>query len=255
MPASSTTGESVLNLKTITAVWPAFAIGMFIVTPAHAQMTWTDRGFLNVNFGVQEISRTLNTTASFELYGEQGSLSTTQPVDGGALFDLSAGYRVWRNLAVGIGYSRFQSDADVSLVASVPDPNFFDRLRPGTGIAANAEHAEHAIHILGTWIVPVTDTLDVGLSFGPTIFKVQQDLASDISVTEPGPTLGSATLVRENKTAVGFNLGADVNYFFTPRFGAGLLARYVWGSTDLDVSDESLKLGGFQIGGGLRVRF
>ena len=40
-----------------------------------------------------------------------------------------------------------------------------------------------------------------------------------------------------------------------PRFGVGGMARYVWGSVDLENSTDSLKLGGFQIGGGLRVRF
>jgi hypothetical protein len=223
--------------------------------PAQAQMTWTDRAFVNVNFGVQEISRTLNTASEFDLYEETGRLSTTQPIDGGALFDLGAGYKVWRNLAVGLGYSRFQSDADVAISASVPDPNFFDRPREVSGIASNARHSEHAVHLQGTWIMPVTDTVDVGFSFGPTIFKVSQDVATAITVTEPAATIASTTVVRENKTAVGLHLGIDVNYFFTPRFGAGMLARFAWGSTDLDSSDENLKLGGFQIGGGLRVRF
>ncbi len=41
-----------------------------------------------------------------------------------------------------------------------------------------------------------------------------------------------------------------------PRFGVGGIARYTWGSADLDeTSDDSLTLGGFQIGAGLRVRF
>ena len=218
-------------------------------------MTWTDRGFLNVNFGVQEISRTLDAGTEFDLYGERGSLTTTQPVDGGALFDLGAGYKVWKNLALGIGYSRFKSDGDIALAASVPDPNFFDRPRAVTGTSANAEHSEHAIHIQGTWVTPVTDKFDVGISFGPTIFKVSQDVANGISVTEPSGAIASTTLVREKKTTVGFNIGADLNYFFRPRIGAGILARYAWGSADLDAIGQSLKVGGFQFGGGVRVRF
>jgi hypothetical protein len=148
-----------------------------------------------------------------------------------------------------------QSDGDVTLEANVPDPNFFDRLRGVTGVASNAEHAEHAIHLHGTWIMPVTDKMDVGFSFGPTIFMVSQDVATNISITEPAPTISSTTITREDKTAVGINLGLDVNYFFRPRIGAGLLVRYSYGSVDLESAEESLPVGGFQIGAGVRLRF
>ena len=234
----------------------ALAFGAALAAPAAAQqMTWTDKGFVNVNLGVQGGSDTLATASTFQLYTEDGTLSTTQDIDGGGMFDVSAGYKVWKNLAVGIGYSRVQSEGDAALAANVPDPNFFDRLRGVTGIAGGAEHAEHAFHFQGTWIMPVTDTLDVGFSFGPTIFRVSQDVPTAVTVNEPGPTIASTALTRESKMGAGINLGVDVNYFFTPRFGAGGLARFTWGSVDLDASDDSLRVGGFQIGGGLRVRF
>ncbi len=244
-----------MNLKMIKAGGLSFALCAFAAAPASAQMTWSDKAFLNVNFGVQETSHTLDTASTFDLYGETGSLRTTQPVDGGALFDIGGGYRVWKNLAVGIGYSRVQSDGDVTLEANVPDPNFFDRARGVTGVALNAEHAEHAIHLQGTWVMPVTNKMDVAFSFGPTIFMVSQDVATGISITEPTPTISSTTVTREDKTGVGINLGADLNYFFRPRIGAGLLVRYTYGSVDLETAEESLPVGGFQIGVGVRVRF
>jgi hypothetical protein len=233
----------------------AFAAALVIAAPAQAQMTWTDRGFLNVNFGLQEVSRTLNAESTFDLYGEQGTLATSQPIDGGALFDIGAGYKVWQNLAVGLSYSRVQSDADIAIAAGVPDPNFFDRPRAVTGSASNAEHSEHAVHLQGTWMVPVTDKVDVGLSFGPTIFSVKQDLATAITVTEPGGAIASTTTTTEDHTAVGVNFGVDLNYLVTPRIGAGVLLRYSRGSVDLDAADDSLTVGGLQFGAGLRVRF
>ena len=250
------TGDVVLNLKTIKVVCLAPVFCALLTAPAHAQtMTWTDRAFANVNFGLQEVSRTLDASSTFDLYGETGDLSTTQPIDGGALFDIGAGYKVWHNLAIGLGYSRVQTDADVALAANVPDPNFFDRPRGLTATSPNAEHAEHAIHIQGTWMMPVTDKIDVGISFGPTIFMVKQDVATAISVTEPGPTLASTTIVREDKTGVGINLGVDLSYLITPRIGAGILARYTVGSVDLDAATESLTVGGFELGFGARIRF
>ena len=217
-------------------------------------MTWTDQGFVNVNIGAQGGSSDLSTQSTFEIYGENASLATTQEAGGGGLFDFSAGYKVWRNLAVGFGYSRTGGDSDAAVAASVPDLDFFDRSRPVSGIASG-KHKENAFHLQGTWIMPVTDKIDVGFSFGPTIFNVSQDIPTAITVNEPGPTLASTTTVREKKTTVGINLGVDVNYFLTPRYGVGFLARYTGGSVDFDAADDSLSVGGFQIGVGFRYRF
>lgn len=243
-------------LGTMKAGCLAFGVVALMAGSANAQgLTWTDSGFVNVNVGVQSGSRALETQSVFELYAEQGSLATTQDVGGGAFFDFSAGYKVWRNLAVGVGYTRSGSDADAAIAASVPDPVFFDRLRPLTGVSSGADHSENAIHLQGTWVMPVTDIIDVGLSFGPTIFNVSQDLPASITVNEPGPTLASTTVSEESESTVGFNLGVDVNYFFTPRLGAGLLARYTWGSVDFPSASDSLTVGGFQLGAGVRYRF
>lgn len=244
-----------MNLKTIKAGGVSLVLSVLAAAPASAQMTWTDKAFLNVNFGVQETSHTLDTSSTFDLYGETGSLTTTQPIDGGALFDIGGGYKVWKNLAVGLSFSRASTDGDAALAANVPDPNFFDRHRGVTGIAPDAAHSENAIHIQGTWVMPVTDKMDLGFSFGPTIFMVKQDVPTGITVSEPAPTVASTTITREDKTAAGINLGVDLNYFFTPRIGGGILARYTYGSVDLDSAEESLGLGGFQIGFGLRLRF
>lgn len=233
----------------------ALVFGVCVATPVRAQMAWTDMGFVNVNVGAQGGSRNLGTASAFDLYGEQGTVSTTQDVGGGGFFDVSTGYKVWRNLAIGLGYSHVGSDADVAVAASVPDPNFFDRPRGITGVSPGANYSENAFHFQGTWIVPVTDTLDVGFSFGPSIFRVTQDIPTGVAVNEPGPTLASTTIASEDKTAAGFNLGVDVNYFFTPRFGAGALLRFTRGSVDFDSASESLTVGGFQIGVGGRVRF
>lgn len=222
---------------------------------AQAQMTWTDKGFVNVSFGVQTGSHSLAAASTFDLYDELGSLETTQDVDGGALFDISGGYKIWRNLAVGIGFSRVKSDADVAITARVPDPLVTDSPRSITATASGAEHSETAIHLLGTWMMPVTDKVDVGFSFGPTIFSVKQDVPTAIAVSEPGPTVTGTTFTSADKTTVGVTFGVDVTYLVTPRIGAGGLIRYSVGSADLDGASDSLTLGGFQIGAGVRFRF
>lgn len=223
--------------------------------PAQAQMKWTDQAFVNVNVGAQVGSHSLATDTAFEIYEEAGRVATSQSVKGGGLFDVSAGYKVWRNLAAGIGWSRTKSDTSASVNASVPDPAFFDRLRSVTASASGMDHSENAINLSGTWVMPVTDKVDVDFVFGPTIFRVSQDVPSGVTVTEPGPTVSSTTVKTEKKTTTGIHLGFDANYFFKPRIGGGLMLRYSWGSVDLPGAKDNLTVGGFQIGVGARIRF
>jgi len=227
----------------------------FVAPSAQAQMTWTDKGFLNVTGGVQTGSHTIATDTTFGLYDEVATFGTTQKISGGGFFDASAGYRVWNNLALGAGLSWTSSKADADGAGSIPDPVFYDRLRAIKVAAADLNHTERAIHLMAVWMVPVTDKIDVGLSAGPTIFQVKQDVPSGISITEPGPTVTRVDVTKSDKTNVGLNIGVDVTYLVTRKIGVGGLARYTRGSVDVDGVTEKLTVGGFQIGGGLRIRF
>lgn len=222
---------------------------------AAAQMQWTNLGFVNVSIGAQAPSRDLATRNEFDLYNETAVLATSQDVAGGFFFEISGGYKVWRNLAVGIGFSRVASEADLVVDAEVPDPDFFDSPRLVSTTVSGAKHSQPALHLTGTWMVPVTDKIDVGVQFGPTIFFVRQDLPTSLTVSEPGPTINSLEVDKVDSTTVGVHFGVDVTYLITPRIGAGVLARYSVGSVDLEGATDGLTLGGFQIGGGIRVRF
>lgn len=231
------------------------AMCAFMAPSAQAQMTWTDKGFLNVTGGVQTGSHTIATDTTFDRYDELATVGTTQDISGGGFFDLSAGYKVWRNMALGVGYSWTSSKADAAVSASIPSPVFYDQPRAVTASAADLNHTEHGIHLMAVWMVPVTDKIDVGISAGPTVFQVKQDLPGALNITEPGPSVTGVDVTEINKTTIGLNIGVDVTYLVTKKIGVGGLARYTRGSADLDGATEKLTVGGFQIGGGLRIRF
>jgi hypothetical protein len=226
-----------------------------VATPAYAQMKWTDQITVNANLGAQVRSSDLTVTTPFELYDEQGSVTSTQDVKTGAFFDISAGYKVWRNLAVGIGYTRASGKADASISAQVPDDLRTDSPRSVTASASGVKHTENAVNISGTWMVPFTDKIDIGVVFGPTIFSVKQEVPNSLSVNEPGPVVTSVGVGDVKETTVGIHLGVDVSYMLNKRYGVGGLARYSWGSIDIPNATESLTVGGFQIGAGVRIRF
>jgi hypothetical protein len=224
---------------------------------AQAQMMWTDQAFVNVSGGMQTGSRTLATASSFPLYEETATVTTSQDVEGGGFFDVSGGYKVHRNLAVGLGYSRTGSTADAAIAASIPSPAVHDQFRSVTASSTDLKHNESALHFTATWMMPVTDKIDVGVFAGPTIFMVEQDVPASLTVTEPGPAINAVSISTTDKSSAGFHLGVDVAYMITPRFGVGGLARYTRGSIEIEgaADDEKLAVGGFQIGAGLRVRF
>jgi hypothetical protein len=241
-------------MRTLTSAAAVLALSAVMAPPAQAQVKWTDKGFANVSFGVQAPSHTLDTNNTFDIYGETASQIGSQDVGGGAFFDISGGYKVWKNLAVGIGLTFVGSKSDLQINAQIPDPNFFDRPRAVTTTLSDANHSQTAINLTGTWMMPVTEKFDVGFQFGPTIFLVSQEVPGPMTVTEPGPSV-TGSLVKDDHTSVGVHFGVDGTYLITPRFGAGVLIRYTVGSVDISGADDSLTLGGFQIGFGGRVRF
>jgi hypothetical protein len=218
-------------------------------------MQWTDKGFANVSFGVQAPSQDLRTNTTFDIYGETASQIADQQVGGGAFFDISGGYKVWKNMAVGVGLTFVGSSSDLIVNAQIPDPVFFDRPRAVSTTLTDAKHRQTAINLTGTWMMPVTDKVDVGFQFGPTIFLVSQDVPGTLQVAEPGPTITSAQLTKDDHTAFGVHFGVDATYLITPKIGAGVLVRYTVGSVDIVGAEDGLTLGGFQIGFGGRFRF
>jgi len=226
-----------------------------VAPTAQAQMTWTDKAFVNVTGGAQTGKHTVATSSTFDLYDEQGTVDSTQRVGGGGFFDISGGYKVRKNLVAGIGYSWSGSKDDAAITALVPDQDVTDRLRPVSASAAGLKHSENALHFFAAYMVPVTDKIDVGISAGPSIFFVSQDLPTALTVTEPGPTVSQVTTEKSSKTTAGINIGLDVTYLLTKRWGVGGLMRYTWGSVNLNHATDSLTVGGFQIGAGLRMRF
>jgi len=245
-------------MRTITVSVFAIVASVMVPASAVAQMTWTDKGYVSVSVGAQAGSHTLTTAPAFRLYDEDGSLTTSQKAGGGGFFDLSGGYKVWRNnLLVAVGVSHSGSSKDIAITAQVPDPLEFDRLRSVNASLPGASHSENAVHFSAVWMVPVTDKIDVGISAGPSVFMLKQDLATGLAISEPGPTVTGVVSAKSKKTTGGINLGVDVTYLLTKnkKIGAGVLARYTGGSVKFPGATKSLTVGGFQFGVGVRYRF
>jgi hypothetical protein len=235
--------------KTTSIVWMATALTMS-AAPAGAQTT--KNMFVDVNGGVQVASRTFVVDAFPTVYDEAAILSTSHEVGSAGLFDISGGFRVWRDLSIGLGYSYASGSGDAAMTAGVPHPLFHDQ-RVETQATVDAKHSEKTFHLQAMWTIPVTDKMDASFSFGPSFINASQEVVTDITV-EAGTQNATPLTETQSDTANGFNIGADLSYLLNPRYGVGGFIRYVGGSVDLP-SVPNLKVGGFQIGGGARFRF
>ena len=154
------------------------------------------------------------------------------------------------------------SSRDTDVSATIPHPFFFNSPRTITGTAAGLERKEVATHVQALYALYTGTRLDVTVSGGPSIFKITQDVVSNVTFQEAYPydsaTFGSAVSTAKSKTGVGFNLGADLTVRVARHVGVGGLVRYSRASVDLPTEAASpleVDAGGVQIAGGIRVFF
>jgi hypothetical protein len=238
----------------------ALGLTVAIVPDARAQMTWTDKIFVNGNGGYQFGSRDVDSTSNFEVYEEPASLTGFQTLENEFIFDVSAGYRLRPNLAVGLGYANYNNEGNVAVTARIPHPLIFNQFRTATIQAAGAQHATNALNLMAVWMWPFTDKIDIAFSAGPSILIVEQDVVSAVNILPEAapyssPVIDRVTVTAQRKTTIGINAGVDWSYMVNRRYGVGVGARYVWGSAALEGLNDSLTVGGFQILGGIRLRF
>jgi hypothetical protein len=104
------------------------------------------------------------------------------------------------------------------------------------------------------------------LAGGPSIFNTKQDLVRSIEFdTLPGFTslkFDQALITEGRRTAVGFNVGADITWALVSHLGVGTVTRYSRAKVTLDPGAQSrvsraieMHAGGLQIGGGIRLLF
>jgi hypothetical protein len=240
-----------MNKITIVVVLIAgltFAAG----STATAQTQKPTSVFVDVNAAAQTQAQTIESSTSFPLYGETAVINAAQSIDSGGLFDISGGYRFMRSYGVAIGVSTFSKSGDGSLIASIPSPIAFNRSVTTTSSATDLKHSEIGTHLMFVYFVPVLENFDVSVFAGPSFFRLKQDI---LSASVPAGTQTASVATQEQKgNATGANVGVNLNYMFRPNYGAGVFLRYAGAKINLP-SASDVKVGGFQIGIGLRLRF
>ncbi len=248
------------------------ACGLLLCGPAKAsaqttssapppQVSWFHSGYLTVSGERQSGSRSEASSTTFSLYDETAEIDSTRTVSGSTGLAAEIGFGLsptgmpyGDNLAVGISYFERTVNDPATITGSIPSPVFYNTFRSVSVTTGGLHHRETWATPFLAYGVPVAPKTDVIVLAGPSVVWVEHDLVTGATVSEgaSGPQLSVAT-VREKKTVFGFLLGAEVVYEVAPRIGIQGNLRYTVAHANL--ADTKLTMGGFQVGGGIQVRF
>jgi hypothetical protein len=140
---------------TITLMFLASILVLGSWSEAHAQTKAADSWYLNVSSGGSPQDQTLTESGAFDVYGQRGTVTSVYSTGGGYLFDIGAGLRVWKNLAIGIGYSANTNTHDGTVSVTVPHPLVLGQSRAANAIARDLEHSEKVVHVNLAWMLPL----------------------------------------------------------------------------------------------------
>lgn len=247
--------------------WPAAVLVMFATattaaTPAAAQTLSPARYEVSANVGVQTGASTFTAVSSIPSNGAEKATITTDHGAKSALgFNVGGAARLVPRFWLGVQFATTEMKPGASVTAVVPHPILFNAPRTVEGSTDNLAHKEQNVHFELMYVLPV-QAMDVKVMGGPTFFNLTQDFVSGVTLNETYPfdtaTFASATTKHASKGAVGFNAGVDISRWVSPKMGIGALIRYSRADVkfdDPDIGQQKVKAGGFEAGGGVRIRF
>jgi hypothetical protein len=228
---------------------------------ALAQNVPQSKVYLALNGGYQLTKNNFADGAVKRENAEDGRFDTTYEIKAGPSFNIAGGANVRRQFGVGVGVNRISVASSSHLNGSIPHPFFFNRPRAVSGDVAGLTRDEFALHIQARVTVPVSRRLQVTGFAGPSLFRVTQGMVTDFSYSDSYPydeaTFRTAVTETRNASKIGFNVGADVGFFFSRQVGVGFSAQFSGASVPLKSAGGGtvdVKAGGAQLGGGLRLR-
>ena len=197
-------------------------------------------------------------------YAEQATIRSSYEAAAGFGPGAALQLSLYRGLGLLAGYSHVTRDVTGTVDVSRPHPLYLNRPRTATAELSGYGYTESGID-LDVAYARSAGSLDWALFGGVTLFSLEADLLDAPTFGEQYPyeelTITSTTAHGVDESATGFNVGGRLDYRFgsSKRFGLGITARYSSASVGLaagaDASETTLDLGGFSVGGGVRIYF
>jgi hypothetical protein len=238
------------------------AASLAMAAPSPAQGT-SSRVVVTLNGGIQTAGPGLADHFEFATdIIETAKVDVRYPAKPSVLIDGGLGLRLWKNLGVGVAVSHATVDGTAEIDAQIPHPFYLEQPRAVSGEQGGITRAETGVHVQLQISVPVASRVTLALSAGPSRLNVEQEIVTDVLYDEEYPfdvaTFRSAPARRSKASVTGFNAGADLRWMFSRNIGLGGMIRFIRGSVDLETENNrpiSVRAGGLQAGGGIRIGF
>jgi hypothetical protein len=223
------------------------------------------RFMLSLNGAFEPGDEEFTDDGQFTLYDETGRITVSGRSSTGALLDMGAAVRVSGRFTLGLTGQRGASADEATVTGQAPHPIFFNRPRSFSVTVPETKRIEQALHFSAGALIQLTEKLDVHVYGGPSQFRFSQQVVGEVVITEAGGTFtavnATPTIVARKRNVWGGHIGADFSYpvaqIGNGTFRLGAFLRYAQASSEFQVVSNtvSTKVGGVQMGGGVRVRF
>jgi hypothetical protein len=216
---------------------------------------------ISVNGGVETLTSTTSETATPTINAEPAQIQTAFSLGTSPLIDAGGLIKLTPRFGVGGSVSFLARHPEGELTGEIPHPFFFNRPRDISGTIPNLDGTETGIHVELRVYVRELKFADVSITGGPSFFVVKQELVTDVDYQATYPydtaTFTGAFTESQSATQVGYNIGADIVRRLNKKTGLGALVRYSGASVDLQLGSgtTTVRAGGLQLGGGLRITF
>ena len=259
-----------------TCVGAAFGLLLLdLPTVASAQTlgSSTIRGFVSLNAGGAHPAVPSFSDVAVDVYGiNRDEVRADYRVKNGKSLDVGGGVILGRGFLVGLAVSNSANKQPADLTLTLAHPQFHPTLTATTQTGA-LNHTETGVHIELGYALPQIKRVDVLVFAGPTHFSVSQPLVVDFVADETfdrtrrtySAVVSDPITERKTGGAWGYHVGTDVSVRVTRLVGIGGLVRYSKATVGLDNPMESmlhnrtvtqdLNAGGWQMSGGVRLRF
>lgn len=230
------------------------------------------RGWIDVNLGfAMPAESDYGAIYTTRLFGETATSTADYHAPAGASFDFGGGVMLTPMFGVGVSFVGTAHQDSAMLGIRIPHPTFANTYAgDATPTDEKLMRSEGSVNIQAVFVSEMSRRITSRIFGGPSYFRMKQDAvgairydhdylfflpAHDVTITSYEPS----TIEFEDGGGWGFHVGGDVNVFFTRVVGIGWFMRYSRGTVSvfepLSGGDADFKTGGFQSGGGLRLRF
>lgn len=230
------------------------------------------RGWVDVNFGVAMAGESsYRSIVEGELFRETATFTADYNSPPGAEFDFGGGFMFTPAFGLGVSFAGTAHQDTAQLGIRIPHPTFADaHASDSAPTEGELVRSEGSVNIQAMFVSALSDRLTARFFAGPSYYRIRQDAVSNIiyghSFLLFSPVhevdirrYETSTIEFEDGGGWGFHAGGDLSFFFTRVVGLGVFGKYSRGTVEvldpLSGEDVDVRTGGFQTGGGLRLRF